>query len=484
MKPIPIKAYAWVLFALHPLAHAEVTPIGEDKPQLDGLVTVTLAIPTTVQGDATSLTVARVMRSVVANTPGFTHKDLEALLDQVDEAPHAALWREAEKQREKADLALSMMDLPVASDAYAQALIAYEQAAAGVRDIGPIVDALDKQATALVLQNDVKGAKLAWDRALALDPGFRSNPQAAARVLKAFDDVVRNYKTPAMGKLTLFTSSGGAEVWVDGVPRGVAPLTIDVAAGRHIVSMARDGFRSFGTTVDVKKGLEATVQAALKPTSGYAKLDALMTRAARNPDSDSVPVEIARFLKVDRLVVASVAQTTTAVTLTGRIVDGVQGTSMATNTKAMASEAEFFERDVVRFVEGLLKDHDRKMAEQRTYAGGDDKRDLLVGDATQVPVPGTVIAGGVLLGLSVLPLAGAITLGVVSLQNGGQYRNRAQVDETLADIKQQWLLVSLGADGLYVATAAVVGIGTFLLVSGMQEWSDREQVLGAAPPTN
>jgi hypothetical protein len=445
---------------------------------------VTLAVPTNVQGEATAITVARLLRSVVRNTPGFTLKDLEALLDDIDAPPHEALLIDAMKQKEKADLALSMVDLPVAADAYAQALVAFEQAAAGLRDITPMVDALDRQATTFALQNDTKAARQAWERALALDPGFRVAGDAAPRAKKAFDELVRNYRTPPMGKLTVYTSSGAAEVWVDGVARGVAPLTLEVPAGRHLVSLVHDGFRAFGTAVDVKKGLEASVQAALKPTKGYAKLDAMLGRVAKNPDGDSLAAEVARALKIDRLVLVTVAQSTTAVTIAGRVVDGVTGKIMASSSKAMISEAEFFERDASRFAEELLQAHDRRS--QQADPVGDNNtggKDLLVGDAAAVPVPGAVVAGGVLLGLSVLPLAGAITLGVITLQQSGQYRIRAQVDPELANIKQTWLFTSLGADGLYVGTAVMVGLGTFFLVSGLDDWSTKEEVMGANKPS-
>jgi PEGA domain len=484
MTRVATRSSFWLAMACSQVAFAEVTPIGDAEPQRDGLVMVTLAVPTNVQGEATAVTVARLLRTVATNTPGFTHKDLESLLDDVAAPPHQALLADALKQKEKADLALSMVDLPVAADAYAQSLVAFEQAAAGLRDISPVVDALDRQATTFALQNDTKAARQAWERALALDPGFRVAADAAPRAKKAFDELVKNYRAPPMGKLTIYTTSGAAEVWVDGVARGVAPLTLEVPAGRHLVALIHDGFRAFGTAVDVKKGVEASVQAALKPTKGYAKLDAMLGRIAKNPDGDGLAAELARTLKVDRLMLITVAQSTTAVTIAGKVVDGVSGKTIASSSKAMVSESEFFERDVSRFAEELLQSHDRRMNETTTPTEGGTGKDLLVGDVAAVPVPGGVVAGGVLLGLSVLPLAGAITLGIVTLQQSGQYRIRAQVDKDLDSIRQTWLLTSLASDGLYVATAALLGLGTFFLVTGLDEWSTKEEVMGANKPAD
>ncbi len=443
----------------------------------DGLVTVTFAVPRDSEAARASVLVAPALRDAFAGDGRFTLPDLEALLDGVDAPPAEASLAEAMRLKGKADLALSMVDLPVAADAYGQALVAFEQGAGAVVDITEMVDAFDKQATTFVLQGDRAGAESAWARALALDPGFRVAADAAPRVKKAFDVVLKDYKVPALGKLTVYSTTGAAEVWIDGVPRGASPLTVEVPPGRHIVRVAREGYRTWGGAVDVKKNMEATAQAALKPTRMLAKLDELLSRVSRNPDSTENVAELSRLLKVDRMIIAVVSSEGEVASIQGLSVDAVNGRLLARAEKSLPIEGDFFTRDATRFFRDRLVSvtAERAPTTKADLETGGPTR--LSGDAEVVETPGTVVAGWVLTVGGVAAVGTGVVLGIVTLGQSAAFASKQQTDPQLADIKNAWLFTAVGADVAYVVGAGLLTGGILLLANGYAEQNAREDVL-------
>jgi hypothetical protein len=446
----------------------------------DGLVTVTYAAPVDSGAARAAALTAPALRGAFTPADGFRVVDLEALLDEVESPPFAARLAEARRQKDKADLALSMVDLPVAADAFAAALVAFEQGAAGLTDVVEVVDACDKLAITLSLQGETASARASWERALALDPGFRVAADVAPRVKRAFDDVARGWKKPPMGQLTVYATSGAAEVWVDGVLRGAAPVTLDVPAGRHLVRVAREGYRAWGGGVDVKKGAEATVQAALKPTTGFARLDELVGRIARNPDAAANVVELTRFLKSDRVLLVLVKADGPVASLHGLLVDGVSGRVLSRGDKSLSVDDEFFARDVGAFVrQRFVLAADRGVDEPPPVRDDDNegRRSRLPGDVERVQTPGLVIAGWVVSGLSVLPLGAGIGLGIATLNQQEAFRSRSQVDADVDEIKSAWLFTAIGADAGYVVGAGMLTAGIVMLVNGYAEQAALQDVI-------
>ena len=452
----------------------------------DGLVTVAYTAPVDSGAARAAALASPAVRAAFTAAGGFRVVDLEALLDQEDAPPSAARLDEARRQKDKADLALSMVDLPVAADAYAAALVAYEQGAAGLTDIAEVVDTYDKLAITFALTGESASARASWERALALDPGFRVAADAAPRVKKAFDDVARAWKKPPMGQLTVYATSGAAEVWVDGVLRGAAPLTIDAPAGRHLLRIYREGYRAWGGAVDVKKGAEATVQAALKPTTGFARLDELVGRIVRNPDAAANAVELARYLKSDRIMLVLVEAEGPVATLRGLLIDGVTGRVMTRGGKSLSVDDDFFARDTTTFVrqryvggENVGADGIDDVPVRRVDDAGDggDRRSRLPGDVERVQTPGLVIGGWIVTGLSLLPLGTGVGLGITTLNQQEAFRSRTQVDPEAKQIKDAWLFTAVGADAGYVVGAAMVTAGVVMLVNGYAEQAALKDVI-------
>lgn len=431
--------------------------------------------------------VARIAHEALGTDRDVRQLDLERVLDGGD-----PLWVEklaaAEAATRKGRNALDSVELPVAAEALAEALVSYEQAVAGMRDISPIVDTLGRQGVVFSLQGDKKNAQQAFARALALDPAWRLEASAPSKAKANFEATAKAQKGAGQGTLTIYATTGAAEVWVDGTYRGVAPLTVDARAGRHYVRVARDGYLAHGSAVEVRRGSEATVQANLRPTSRLAKLEELSVRAVRSKESVPPVAELAAWLQVDRLLLLLVEDSGGSALVTGTLVDGISGQQLARASKAFAPRDSFFERDVRNFLHERLApgasagaDAPRPDPAPKPEPGDDVVRapSLLPGEAEKVEAPAAVVGGWVVLGLAAIPIGTGIGFGIASYTYFDGYRNKLpdQLDPQLEPLRSTWLTMSIITDVSWALAIGMVAGGTWALVAGYDEWAAREEVV-------
>jgi serine/threonine protein kinase len=100
-----------------------------------------------------------------------------------------------------------------------------------------------------------------------------SKPAPAKRV-RASHLPARARQAPAAasagsGHLRVVTQFKGESTWanlmVDGIPRGAAPLMVEVPAGHHTVRIERAGFATVAREVDVKPGASALLTVEMNP---------------------------------------------------------------------------------------------------------------------------------------------------------------------------------------------------------------------------
>ena len=76
------------------------------------------------------------------------------------------------------------------------------------------------------------------------------------------------------GTLTLTSSPSGAAVYIDGSYYGTTPLTVELSAGSHRVSMQKSGYDSWSSTVSISSGGSKTVTGNLEKivNTGYLSI--------------------------------------------------------------------------------------------------------------------------------------------------------------------------------------------------------------------
>ncbi len=452
-----------------------------------GASVVTLAIPADGQSAPTAVRVARLADEVWSRTDDVLLLDLERVLEGGD-PPWLEKLAEARAAVAKGSQAMESLELSVAADAYADAIVKFEQSVAGLKDLTPLLEALVQQGAVYVLLGDARAAKASFSRALALDPAYRLMQEAnAPRVVAAFEAAMKEARGAGQGSLTVYSTTGAAEVWIDGVFRSVAPFTVDINAGRHYVRVARDGYVTYATGVEVKRGSEASVQASLRPTSRLARLEDLTVRVPRNKESLKPVAELAAALQVDQLLAIIVEDENGSALLTATLVDGVSGKQLVRASRAFAPADSFFDRDIRVWLDDKIRRAVGRADEtQGTPTPKDDivtdaniGTSLLPGQAEEVETPPAVVGGWALVGVAAALAVNTAACGLISLNLYDTYRNKlpTQLDPQLEPIKSTWLTLSIITDASWIFGALAGGSGAALLVSGYGEMAAKQELV-------
>lgn len=197
----------------------------------------------------------------------YTVIDVDALY--LDAAGEERDLRRADNQLEHAAALLQELDIPTAESALASAMHTYEQHLLRLveRDGGlaRLGDVYRLQATARFLDGDDDGARAVLKRCFVLDPALDYDKklfppdmeQLVNEERLLFDELGR-------GALVVGEASRGAQVYVNGVARGLAPLEVaDLPAGPNYVTLVMPGHPVTTTTVLVDGGAPVQVDEAL-----------------------------------------------------------------------------------------------------------------------------------------------------------------------------------------------------------------------------
>jgi hypothetical protein len=198
-----------------------------------------------------------------------------------DREAEAALRRAyRELDRGKAEL---VANKPSEAERALKAAVAeFGQAAAAMDRCAGLCEALTFLGGALFVRGELEEARGVILDQLALERGFEPGVARLEREFLTFRAGVARSKKAHLGEsLEVRSRPAGAQVFLNGEPRGYAPLTLDgLAVGLHLLRLERPGFVTLGRLVEVKEaGPPLTV--ALSPTGQYRALEAQFEKLAQ-----------------------------------------------------------------------------------------------------------------------------------------------------------------------------------------------------------
>jgi len=228
----------------------------------------------------------------------------------VDQALKA--FSEADELVQKASAAYETLDLDPAVEYLANAVSRYEKHAANLIDVKEVASALMLLGAVHILRGEEKTGTDRLAQSVSLYPSVEPdpkifNPSMRQLFQRTHDLVVGATK----GSLSVTSNPNYAELYVDGVFRGVTPTAVpQLSPGRHYVRLVKDGYRPWGDVVNVVSNREVSHNGVLKPLKRFEEFDraaastfnTMRSRADSSDDSlDGSATKLQQLLGADHL---------------------------------------------------------------------------------------------------------------------------------------------------------------------------------------
>ena len=202
------------------------------------------------------------------------------------------------------------LDLPGAVELAEKAMEKIELGAAYIEDLTLAVKILHLIGACHTLNGDLNAASDAFLRAYAINPGMKPDANTyPPDIIDVFDAVGQGASEAGTGGMSVKSSPDGASVYLDGIPMGVTPVTIDnILIGKHILRISKPGYQFFGSVLKIEKGKTKSLDAKLSEIAGVSRV---LTEIDKLPGliaggmSSTLPSlnTIAKDLGVDQLLV-------------------------------------------------------------------------------------------------------------------------------------------------------------------------------------
>jgi len=206
--------------------------------------------------------------------------------------------------------AYDQLDMATAIDKASRALEKYEMGAAFIQDYSAVTRILHFLGVCTTLNGDLEKSSELFLRAFTLDPaGKPDENMAPPEVMDVYQETVAGAANVGTGSLDVTSVPEGASVFLDGMPMGITPITInDVLVGRHFIKISKPGYQYFGSVLSVSSAKTKTLDGSLVsiPTVGRAigEIEKLPALCAKNPASAGAALKtIVADLGVDQALV-------------------------------------------------------------------------------------------------------------------------------------------------------------------------------------
>lgn len=216
---------------------------------------------------------------------------------------------------------------------------------------------------ALELLGQKEEGREVFRRLLLVNPDAEFDPLVFPPALAAVFKQVRGQVARAgTGSWNVEASPGGAEVWVDGVYRGISPVRVlDLAEGGHLLQLLRRGHRRFGGVFDVVADSEELIRHELEPLAGLERLRQFSGRLVEQlATSDYPPAahDLLGWMQVDRLFFLAVEKVRDAVVVRAHYFDRKARRRIKAREKSFDPLDDAFPQQLDLFFTSLYMDVD------------------------------------------------------------------------------------------------------------------------------
>ncbi|NMB76584.1 MAG: PEGA domain-containing protein [Myxococcales bacterium] len=308
----PLRHYPTLplLFSLCTGVFFQASPSRADGGQPTGV----FVLPVDGFSEKSAAILNHLARENLARDPQFAVQDVRAKLEG-DVSGDAALkaLQKAQAMLQKGKEQYDNLELDAAVDELQKVLSEIDRAIPRMGEGREYVDALLYLGAAYILSGDNERATESfrlvsmYDRRRSLDPKL-----FPPSIIELYSKVKDEVGTAPVGTLLVRSNPPGAEVYLNGVYKGIAPVQlVKVPEGKHFLRLEKDGFRPWGQKVEFFATHEESVEASLQPVSGAEAFKADTRKLLDKVDDDPPAAEVVNFARtmgLSRLVLASVKQ--------------------------------------------------------------------------------------------------------------------------------------------------------------------------------
>lgn len=207
------------------------------------------------------------VREQLAQDKRYTLADMDAVMGSTRAEQATREFAAAEELAEQGKVAYESLDLDLAVQYFEQAIDRYRTQIAYLSNIEPVAKILMMLGATHILRGEEQVGVERLTQALRISPSIEPDPRIFNPAMRRiFDGVAESMATQAVGSLAVSSNPSYAEVFVDGVFRGITPLTLDgLGVGEHWVRIVKEGYHSTGEVQKVLAQGDNAYVATLRP---------------------------------------------------------------------------------------------------------------------------------------------------------------------------------------------------------------------------
>ncbi len=296
-SPILFAAFAAVL-----LAGAERTA----RAQAPSAAVVVL--PTDSFSEKAAAILNRIGRENIARSGKYQPADIRGFLEQDIEDPRTAHLKKAVELLKKGQEQYDNLDLDPAIETLTKSIKYFRKAAGRLGDGRYYKEALLYLGSCYILSGDTEQGREQFKLVAMFDKRSVLDKKIfPPSMIELFEKVKSEVATMPTGSMQIKSDPTGAEIFINGVYKGVTPLNVGkIPEGEHFIRIEKDGYVPWGKLGRFYATHEESLQAKLQPApflASFKKRTAVILKNDLDDDpKESGLVDLASWLRSEALV--------------------------------------------------------------------------------------------------------------------------------------------------------------------------------------
>lgn len=300
-------------FSMAILAACLTIPLSRTTARADGVPTVCISVPMDKFSEKAASMLNHLARENISRANEFELVDLREFLNQGSNDPRLKSRAKAVELLKAGKEQYDNLELDAAIDALEKAVEQFKKSAGRLGDGNEYLETLLYLGAAYILSGDNEQGTEKFRTVAMFDKRKSLDAKAfPPSMIEIFNRVKEEVATAPTGTVLVKSTPVAAEVYLNGVFKGITPLTlVKIPEGSHFMRLEKDGYMPWGQLVDFYATHEETTEATLQPSNQFStlkgKLKKLMVDLDEDPPEKGV-LEFGAWARAEKVLVVKVRQ--------------------------------------------------------------------------------------------------------------------------------------------------------------------------------